>query len=54
MRLNRFEEFKQEDIDWLKNILLKRTEATVNHVLEKRGSKLKKEVLALKDELMSG
>ena len=40
VRLNRFEEFKEEDIAWLKNIMNMRVDQTVSHILEKRQSKL--------------
>lgn len=53
IRLNRFEDFKQEDIDWILNILNKRVDASVNHILKVRESKLKNKDKTF-EELKSG
>jgi ClpP class serine protease len=41
IRLNPFEEFKEEDIQWMKNILVKQKECFVEMVKELRSDKLK-------------
>lgn len=41
IRLNRFEDFKQEDIDWIMNILNKRVDIITDHIISTRGSKIK-------------
>ncbi|CDW86262.1 peptidase s49 [Stylonychia lemnae] len=41
VRLNRFQDFEQEDIDWLMNIMNKRVEAISQLVTTKRASKFK-------------
>eukprot|EP00347_Sterkiella_histriomuscorum_P000440 403375856 len=40
VRLNRFEEFKQEDIDWLLKIMNKRVDSIVNDITTKRSNKI--------------
>lgn len=41
VRLNRFEDFKQEDIDWLLKIMNKRVDSIVTNIVQQRQSKLK-------------